>query len=91
MAKACTLFVSVVFILCMMAGLARAVDEEWTDADFEEYGKPATVPLPVGTVITQENWKQYKDYMPQYMRTIFQGDHFFKFPADAKIVVGPTI
>lgn len=85
------LFLSIVLSLGLMAGVARAADKEWTDADFQEFGKAATEPLPVGTVITQQNWEKYKDYMPEYMRVIFQGDHFFKWPADGRMVVGPTI
>jgi Protein of unknown function (DUF1329) len=48
-------------------------------------------PLPVGTVITTQNWEQYKDYMPGWMQIVFSGQYFYKLAPDQQIVVGPTI
>src|SRR5271169_2106997 len=63
----------------------------WTDQDFAELAKPATVPLPVGTVITTQNWQQYQDYMTMAMRTLFRGDRFFKILPGQEVIIGPTI
>jgi len=63
----------------------------WTDQDFAELAKPASVPLAVGTEITTQNWAQYKDYMTMAMRTLFRGDRFFKILPGQKVIVGPTI
>jgi hypothetical protein len=30
--------------------------------------------LPMGTVITTQNWQQYKDYMPLWMQILFSGE-----------------
>jgi uncharacterized protein DUF1329 len=46
-------------------------------------------PLPVGTVITTQNWQQYKDYMPLYMEVLFSGEYAFKLAPDQQVVVGP--
>ena len=34
-------------------------------------------PLPLGTVITTQNWQQYKDYMPLWMQILFSGEYAF--------------
>lgn len=43
-----------------------------------------------GTVITHQNWQQYKDYMTHGLQVLFSGSEFWKLPPDAQIVVGPT-
>src|ERR1700674_1862607 len=48
-------------------------------------------PLPVGTVITTQNWEQYKDYMPGWMQILFSGQYGYKLGPNQQIVVGPTI
>jgi hypothetical protein len=44
-----------------------------------------------GTTITMQNWRQYRQYMPLGMVELFEGQHFWRMPADMEIVVGPTI
>ncbi|MGH7908133.1 MAG: DUF1329 domain-containing protein [Candidatus Binataceae bacterium] len=46
--------------------------------------------IPPGTVITTQNWQKYKNYMSYSMQALYNGKYFWKMPADAKIVVGPT-
>jgi len=46
-------------------------------------------PLPEGTVITTQNWEQYKDYMPDWMQWLFSGQYYFKVGPNDQIVVGP--
>src|SRR5438132_2976030 len=46
--------------------------------------------VPIGTKITTANWQQYKQYMPLGMVKLFEGQYFWKMPADVNIEVGPT-
>ncbi len=46
--------------------------------------------IPPGTVITMQNWQQYKDFMPIGVQALFSGKYFWKFPPDFKMVIGPT-
>jgi hypothetical protein len=47
--------------------------------------------LPVGTMITAHNWRQYAQYMPFGMSELFEGRYFWRMPPDIEIVIGPTI
>src|SRR5580704_19341287 len=47
-------------------------------------------PLPDGTVITTQNWQQYKGYMPLWMQVVFSGEYAFKLHPDQQVVVGPV-
>jgi hypothetical protein len=46
--------------------------------------------IPVGTVITLQNWEQYKAFMPEGMQRLFVGNAVWKFPPDFRLVIGPT-
>ncbi len=46
--------------------------------------------IPPGTVITMQNWQQYRNFIPDGMIALFQGEYFFKFPPDIRIEIGPT-
>src|ERR1700676_3290410 len=46
-------------------------------------------PLPMGTVITTQNWQQYKDYMPLWMQILLSGEYSYKLAPDQQVVVGP--
>ncbi|MGH7905083.1 MAG: DUF1329 domain-containing protein [Candidatus Binataceae bacterium] len=43
-----------------------------------------------GTVINHQNWRNFRQYMPDSMQTLWQGNTFWHLPADATIVIGPT-
>lgn len=47
--------------------------------------------IPPGTVIDFSNWQKYQDFMTVGMVTLFKGDHFWSFPKNAAMVVGPTL
>ncbi len=64
----------VALLLMVLAGSARAEEN----------------PIPLGMVITPQNWQQYKQYMPEGMQALFSGTYFWKMPADVRIVIGPT-
>jgi hypothetical protein len=48
-----------------------------------------SVPQP-GTVITMQNWQQYKNSMQEGLQILFAGQYFWKFPADFQLEIGPT-
>src|SRR5277367_4748797 len=50
-----------------------------------------TATIPIGTVITNSNWQQYQQFMPDGMVTLFQGKSSWKMPADVSMTVGPTV
>lgn len=50
----------------------------------------ADPPIPPGTKITVQNWRQYQDYMPEGMKQLFMGNYTWKMPSDAVIEIGAT-
>jgi hypothetical protein len=58
-------------------------------ADSGEVPLEQQPPLPEGTVITTQNWQQYKDYMPFWMQVVFSGQYAFKLLPSQQVVVGP--
>lgn len=56
-----------------------------------EEGSAAPPELASGSRITMENWPQYRQFMPAGMIELFEGNHFWKMPADIEIDVGPTV
>lgn len=52
---------------------------------------PASDGIPVGTVITMQNWQRYQQYMSDGMAALFAGKYFWKMPADVAMEVGPTV
>jgi hypothetical protein len=58
-------------------------------ADSGEVPLEQQPPLPEGTVITTQNWQQYKDYMPLWMQIVFNGQYAIKLAPDQQVVVGP--
>jgi Protein of unknown function (DUF1329) len=47
--------------------------------------------IPVGTKITIQNWRQYKQFMSDGMVALFEGKYAFKMPNDVEIDVGAPI
>jgi hypothetical protein len=74
------------FILVLVLSLVGAT---LAFADSGEIPMEKQPPLPEGTVITTQNWQQYKDYMPLWMEILFEGNYAFKLAPDQQIVVGP--
>ena len=64
--------------LCLIATAAWAADPK----------DPAITP---GTVITAQNWQQYKDFMPVGLQRILQGDTVWSLPPGWQMDVGPTV
>jgi hypothetical protein len=46
--------------------------------------------VPMGTKITQQNWQQYKQFMPLGMIKMFEGSYGWKMPQDVEMEVGPV-
>ena len=46
--------------------------------------------IPPGTVITQQNWREYKSFMSEGLTALFEGSHFWHMPSGLQINVGPT-
>ena len=76
----------IAFILVFVFSLA---DRTLVLADSGEVPLEKQAQLPVGTVITTQNWQQYKDYMPLWMQMLFSGQYAYKLAPDQQIVVGP--
>jgi len=76
----------IAFILVLVFSLAGRT---LVLADSGEVPLEKQAPLPVGTVITTQNWQQYKDYMPLWMQILFEGQSVYKLAPDQQVVVGP--
>src|SRR5229473_7552727 len=51
----------------------------------------AAASIPVGTIISAQNWNQYRDFMPDGMIKLFAGEYSLKMPADVQMEIGPTV
>src|SRR6202049_1292793 len=73
-------------IACISVTLASA-SSAWAYSG--EMPLEQQAPLPEGTVITTQNWQQYKDFMPVWMQWLFSGEYAYKLTPDQQVVVGP--
>jgi Protein of unknown function (DUF1329) len=64
-----------------IAGAPNAVDHSPSSADS----------IPPGTIITIQNWQNYRRFMPEGMAAMFEGKYFWKMPPDVQMEVGPTV
>ncbi len=46
--------------------------------------------IPPGSIISQANWQNYRQFMPPAMQALFAGRSFWKMPADVQMEIGPT-
>jgi hypothetical protein len=86
-------------VLCIGLGIAQAESQERGPAaaipgSSDEYsyaGVPTSPgPVPPGTIIDMQNWQQYKQYIPDGLQKVIQGNYYWKMPADFRIEIGPT-
>ena len=75
---------AVALVLGAMSTPAQAQPAPWQAEKGFENG------IPIGTKITQENWEQYQQFMPESMIHLFKGDLFWHMPKGIEIDVGPT-
>jgi hypothetical protein len=52
---------------------------------------PVAATIEPGTTITNQNWQQYRQFMSDGLVALFEGEHFWRMPADLRLEVGPTI
>lgn len=72
-----------VLALLMVLTCPRAV--------FAVSDESAAAGIEPGTVISQQNWRRYRNFMSEGLKALFAGDHFWRLPSDLQIEVGPTI
>jgi hypothetical protein len=76
--KTAELFIIAAAFLLIMPHMLRAASEE----------APVYQPIPAGTVITPQNWSQYKQYMTDGLQALFSGRFAWKIPADFQMIIG---
>ncbi|MGH7839035.1 MAG: hypothetical protein ACREQC_14580, partial [Candidatus Binataceae bacterium] len=82
------------FLVCLAltATAAGAAGQATNPAPGAVTGLAQNAPsLPIGTVITAQNWNQYKEFMPDGMIKLFAGEYSLKIPSDVQMEIGPTI
>jgi len=47
--------------------------------------------VPPGTVITIQNWQNYRQFMPDGMAAMFEGKYYWKMPADVQMAVATNV
>ena len=55
------------------------------------HAPPNADSIPPGTIITMQNWQNYRRFMPDGMVALFEGKYFWKMPPDVQMEVSPTI
>jgi Protein of unknown function (DUF1329) len=55
------------------------------------FANAAANTIPPGTKITMQNWRQYKQFMPEGMIDLFEGKYFWKMPQDVEMDIAPTV
>ncbi len=73
------------------AASPAAASQDHQAAAGADHASPGTAAIPPGTVITMSNWRQFQDYMPDGMISLFEGKYSWKMPADVEMDVGPTV
>ena len=43
-----------------------------------------------GTIVTQDNWREYRGFMSDGLIALFEGKQFWHLPPDVRIEVGPA-
>jgi hypothetical protein len=77
-------FLAAALVLGAISSPAHAQPAPWQADKGYENG------IPIGTKITQANWQQYQQFMPESMIHLFKGDLFWHMPQGIEIDVGPT-
>ena len=54
------------------------------------YAAESEAPIPPGTVITEQNWQQYKEYMTPGLQYLWAGTYTWKLGPNVQFVIGPT-
>lgn len=54
------------------------------------YAAESEAPIPPGTIITEKNWQQYKEYMTPGLQYLWAGTYTWKLGPNVQFVIGPT-
>jgi hypothetical protein len=88
------------FIICLIVALLPSIGLAQNPVGHANLTRaPAVVTSPqaaaetitAGSTITMQNWQNYRHFMPDGIIALFQGQDYWKMPADVEISVGPTI
>lgn len=79
----------ILFTLAVAALAGTSLSAAGADAPAPSDSAVATITP--GTVITMENWRKYKEFMPEGMIGLFEGSYFWKMPDSVRMEVGPTV
>ena len=86
----------VIFVLLALAAgpgssvLAASENKIASDSNAADHSLPSDDSIPPGTVITMQNWQNYRQFMPDGMAALFEAKYFWKMPPDVQMQVGPT-
>ena len=83
--------VLVLLILSFGKAIAWSNTETSQLPDIGRISSPASDGIPPGTIITTQNWLNYRQFMPEGMAALFEGKYFWKMPPDVQMKVGPTV
>jgi hypothetical protein len=79
----------IVVTICALV-LAEAGHAQYLNAEgqVQEYAQAPEL-IPGGTVITHQNWQQYKNFMPDGLQALWQGTYHWKFPPGFQMAINP--
>ena len=81
-------FALILTIAAMGRGVVASSDSAVTNTSELATGASNIAP---GTIITMQNWQNYRQFMPDGMAAMFEGKYFWKMPPDVQMEVGPTV
>ena len=87
------LMIFVLLVLTRVTGTIAFAASENKIADTPnavDHSPPSADSIPPGTIITTQNWQDYRRFMPDGMAAMFEGKYFWKMPPDVQMEVGPT-
>jgi hypothetical protein len=82
------------FLLVLTAATAAnlfAADSKLAEGNGPDHAPHSPDTVPPGTIITMQNWRKYREFMPDGMAAMFEGKYFWKMPPDVQMEVGPSV
>ncbi len=85
------LLIAAAALACLFqAGLAAA-QVSWDQANYDALAPAdSSRTISPGTQINQQNWQQYKQFMPVGMQQLWAGRFFWRLPENAQMTIGAT-
>src|ERR1700757_4770696 len=79
-------------LIVTIAGIGRrAVASPDSNRTSASDSAAAVTGIAPGTIITMQNWQSYRQFMPDGMAAMFEGQYFWKMPPDVQMAVGQTV